>query len=260
MEIAKYKCFGSNQQTGNVAYVIINDEMSDNERQNFAAQANVPVCVYIDKIVNDFVNVSFYYPHKISPLCLHGSLATAKFIFSKYPQLQQFTIESSLAKKLVVIKNDDNASLLLNFEFSQDAKQYREQVCTFLGLSNEQLDADIVVASVGSYKLLVEVVSKNVLFNLAPDLLAIDSWNKQANINGIYAYCQHDGKIYARNFNHLVAKLEDAATGVGAAALCGYLKRDIIVHQGYNLSNPCHINLVYAQNEIELSGIVVNLE
>ena len=259
METYKYKCFGSDQQTGNVAYVIIDEQMSGVERQNFATQINVPVVVFIDKIANDVVNVSFYYPHKISPLCLHGSLATAKFLFSTHTSLQQLTIESSFGKKILATKNNDAISLQMNFEYIQDGEQYREQTGKLLNINTDNIANKIIISSVGSPKLLVEVKSKDALFDLSPDLQAIDSWNKQTCINGIYAYCHHDGKIYARNFNHLDAKLEDSATCVAASALCYYLKRNIAVLQGYNLANPCQLNVVYDLDKIALSGLVTSL-
>ena len=113
MQISKFLCFGSNKHTGNLAYVIVDDNMSHSQRQEFAKQSNTPVCIFIDKTINNITTVSFYYPNKISPLCLHGALAVAQMTFTNNPQLTEFTIESSFGKQVIAKCNDWKISLIL---------------------------------------------------------------------------------------------------------------------------------------------------
>ena len=44
------------------------------------------------------------------------------------------------------------------------------------------------VASIGSPKLLVPVIDRNILFNMTPNLDLMGQWCKKHSVNGIYVY------------------------------------------------------------------------
>jgi predicted PhzF superfamily epimerase YddE/YHI9 len=111
-----------------------------------------------------------------------------------------------------------------------------------LGEPDLQLASPPLLSSVGSTKLLIEVADRATLHALAPPLHRIVDWGKEHGVGGCYVYCRvGEDEFEGRNFNHLDPAREDAATGVAAGALCAWLERDIVVHQGAHLGNPCTI-------------------
>lgn len=256
MQMYNYKCFGSNDTSGNLATVISDYSESEIDRQRLAKHLNVPVCVFIDDVIDKTLKVSFFYPDKATPLCLHGALAVAQWFFIHNVSVIQMTIATSASKHIVARKIEQHIFLELVPEFTDIAAKYKNLASNLLELSTDDI-LNAVVASVGSPKLLVELESKEQLFALTPNLVAVDVWGKQNSINGIYAYYQDQQFIYARNFNHVIAENEDVATGVAASALCAYLERDIIVRQGINLGNDCELNVCYMADKLQLSGLVL---
>jgi PhzF family phenazine biosynthesis protein len=259
MVITKLKCFGSDAKTGNLAYVIENDAMDEVARQRFAFEQNVPVCVFIDSIDGSKLELSFFYPHKKSPLCLHGSLAAAKVFFNKNPEITNIQIISSMGKTLTTsLYNQEMIFLELVPEFIRDGGEYIDDACKLLGIGIDDILIKPLVASVGSPKLIVKV-AKEKLFSLKPDLAALNVWNELVGINGIYAYCVENEAIFARNFNHLDEKIEDSATGVAAAALSYALSASIKVIQGVNLDNSCVLDVRFDGDVVKLTGNVFYL-
>ncbi|AUR51369.1 PhzF family phenazine biosynthesis protein [Aquella oligotrophica] len=260
MIITQLKCFGSDAKTGNLAYVIESDTMDEVARQQFAFEQNVPVCVFIDSMDGSKLELSFFYPHKKSPLCLHGSLAAAKVFFARNPHSTCIQIVSSMGKILTAsLDNGEVIFLELVPEFIRDGGGYIDDVSKLLGIDLDDILIKPLVASVGSPKLIVKINSKEKLFSLKPDLAALNLWNEHVAINGIYAYYQEDKVIFARNFNHLDEKIEDSATGVAAAALGYALSASIKVIQGGNLDNSCVLDVRFENDTIKLTGNVFYL-
>ena len=261
MKVYHLQGFGIDATSGNKADVIIADRFDELARQAYAADTAIPVCVFIDNLTLGQLKVSFYYPHRQSPLCLHGSLAAAKVYFDIFPNETELQLISSFGKQIRVSKNEYNEIYLqAKADFVQPANEYFLQISNFLGCDEQQIIGELVISSVGSPKLLVQLVDVDCLFSLQPDLTAIVEWGKIQQINGIYAYSNSNGIINGRNFNHLESGLEDSATGVAVGALSLYLQQDIKVHQGWNLGNKCLIIAKYlSADEIIISGNVTYL-
>ena len=116
------------------------------------------------------------------------------------------------------------------------------------------------VASVGSPKLLIPIVSSHELFKLKPNFAIIEKWSIENNVNGVYAYARDENDLvfHARGFNPKTGHNEDAATGVAAAVLSMLLKKDIIVKQGRSINQPCSIFVRYLSKEsIWVGGLVI---
>lgn len=260
MVITQLKCFGSDAKTGNLAYVIENDAMDEIARQQFAFEQNVPVCVFIDSIDGSKLELSFFYPHKKSPFCLHGSLAAAKVFFAKNPDITCIQIISSMGKTLTAsLESQEEIVLKLIPEFIRDGGEYIDDASKLLGIDIDDILVKPLVASLGSPKLIIKVSTKEKLFSLKPNLAALNLWNELVAINGIYAYCVENETIFARNFNHLDEKIEDSATGVAAAALSYALSASIKVIQGVNLDNSCVLDLRFDGDVVKLTGNVFYL-
>lgn len=255
MKSTIFHVFGSSLQTGNQALVIEDHNFSAEQKQHFAREQNLPVCVFIDHNSSTDFQLDFYYPHRQSPLCLHGSLAAAKYFFSYYPKLEHGIVTTKFGQQIPIQQNNGRVNLVVKLQ-SVDHKVFDFiEIGELLKLNYNKIK-EINLFSVGSPKLLVEIESVADLFALKPNLSAIIEWGKQQAINGIYVYVNNSQHIVGRNFNHLDVLLEDSATGVAVGALCAYLQRDIQVHQGQNLNNHCLIDAYYSAEQILISGQV----
>lgn len=239
MKIHRVRCFGSTPDAGNLAMVIEDGPASVAERLAFAADSSVPACVFIDGAGP--WEADFYYPHARSPLCLHAALAAAHVLCQRHGGT--VTLKTAMRGQMMELTHEVEGT------FARVKKQAVAPVgiepglpAFLLGEPGLRLASPPLLSSVGSPKLLIEVPDRDTLHALAPPLDRIVEWSKAHGVSGCYVYCRvGEDAFEGRNFNHIDPAREDAATGVAAGALCAWLERDIVVHQGAHLGNPCTI-------------------
>lgn len=113
------------------------------------------------------------------------------------------------------------------------------------------------IASVGSPKLLVEMLGVGELYALRPELNRIVDWAKTSAVTGVYAYVHCELNRYeSRNFNHHEEQLEDAAAGVAAGALSVRLAKSINLYQGTMLGNSREISASHHDGLTVIGGQV----
>lgn len=106
-------------------------------------------------------------------------------------------------------------------------------------------------ASTSRVKTLVRMPDAAVLDALAPDFAAIRDLCEAIDSTGLYPYAVSDEGVFARQFPKASGYSEDAATGIAAAALLGYLDsvgevpagRLCTVRQGVAMCSPSAIQL-----------------
>lgn len=255
MQLSLLQGFGVNQNSGNKALVIAKHQLNVQQKQDFAKEQNLPVCVFIDDYSADSFTVDFYYPHRQSPMCLHGSLAAAKVYFKTF-QVTTAQIKTAAGTQISAKQiNEEQIRLCVTPETVNKSLPSLHEVSEMLGLS-PQFIQDIAISSVGSIKLLVRLAKVEQILGCTPNLAQIISWGKEQGINGIYAYYKEKTNITGRNFNHLDPELEDSATGVAAGALTCYYQENLTINQGINLNNHCQILTEYSKDLIYLIGNV----
>lgn len=241
MNITTYRCFGCDLNTGNQALVIKEFRSADPlDRLCFTQDKNKNASVFIDMELDSKIMLDFYYPHARSPLCIHATLAAGYFLLKEH-DVNEITVFSALNHQEICISKERD-EIFVCLQAAKVDKVMPDQAV--LGAMLESDDFNKVLtyafASVGSIKLLVEMDSMDSLLALSPNLHKIQEWNKAYGVSGIYAYCKNaDGNFTGRNFNHIDASLEDAATGVSAGALAAFIGKDFTLNQGANLNNPC---------------------
>jgi PhzF family phenazine biosynthesis protein len=108
-----------------------------------------------------------------------------------------------------------------------------------------------VNASTSRVKTLVRLPDAAALDALAPDFGAVESLCEAIGSTGLYPYALHGDHASARQFPKSSGYPEDAATGIAAAALWGYLSavgniasdRPFAVRQGVAMGAPSVIRL-----------------
>ena len=265
MNIERYRCFGATALSGNDAVVVSGPELSGwslEDRQQFTIDEHAHACVFVDShdSASGSLTLDFYYPHTRSPLCLHASLAAADHIWKTGQHGGVLLLTSSMKKQALAFdRAGDDIFVSVEIQQTNFPDVSISDVATLLRCDAGVIVSSPDVASVGSPKLLVEVASEDILYALRPDLEGITEWGRTNGVNGCFAYTRMGAipnQYAGRNFNHLDATLEDAATGVAAGALSVRLNADITVYQGQNLDNPCVIHASRTAGKIRVGGRV----
>lgn len=237
MKVHRVRCFGASADSGNLALVVEQGPASVEEKLAFARAHGAPACVFIDGAGP--WEADFYYAHARSPLCMHATLAAAHVLCQRHGG--PVTLKTAMRGQMIE----------LTHELEGTFARVRKHAVAPLGIAPGlpawlldqpalQLASPPLLSSVGSPKLLIEVADRATLRALAPPLQRIFDWGQEHGVNGCYVYCRvGEDQFEGRNFNHLDPAREDVATGVAAGALCAWLERDIVVHQGAGCGNPC---------------------
>ncbi|WP_131764448.1 PhzF family phenazine biosynthesis protein [Legionella drozanskii] len=262
MRVFQVNCFCTEAEvSGNPAAVVIDcDALSSIEKQEIAKSINFPVTTFISNFDTNIPQLEYYYPETQMPLCLHGTIAAAHWLFtqgdSSISQIEcNRYYHQQLAGKLLIESASDgciyvevaNQNMNMpNFNYVDLARQLLKLSLPHEALFDTTLPFGIL--SVGSPKFFIPVKTKKFLENINPDQNAIIKWSIENKINGLYVYTldKPSGDLfYARGFNPQTGYLEDAATGVAAGALSCSLNRSISVYQGSQINRPSKINVNY---------------
>jgi PhzF family phenazine biosynthesis protein len=237
------RCFGARPGAGNPALVVEGGD-PDPAARGALARTRATTCVFLDPPADDTGawSVDFYYPHTRSPLCLHATLAAAAVLFERAQDAGPRAVRTAVKGQLLALERAGDDYFVRLSAHPVDVPDVDVHAAALLGVPAQAIVSPARVASVGSPKLLVEVLDAAVLHGLAPDLARITAWGKAHAVNGIYAWCRNgDGMFEGRNFNHLDPALEDAATGVAAGALTALLGRGLALRQGRATGRDCLI-------------------
>lgn len=264
MQFKIVNCFCSDAEgSGNKAAVIVNHIADKAAKQNIANQIGLPVTVFITDDKNfSFPQLEYFYPATEMPLCLHGTIAAFQVLFDKKKQPVSKFITVVDKRILEVINTNSIIQVKVSKQNVAPVRVDIDFICSLLNLKqdnaiNRQLP--FAVSSVGSPKLLIPLKSEEILFNLKPDFPLITAWSIKNPVNGLYAYTpakthKETSCFIARGFNPKTGHHEDAATGVAAAALALLLKKSILVQQGKNMGNVCHIMTSYVSDDCIFVG------
>jgi predicted PhzF superfamily epimerase YddE/YHI9 len=192
MNIEPYRCFGATALNGNDAVVVSGPELSGwspEERQQFTIEQHAHACVFVDADgpASGPFTLDFYYPHARSPLCLHASLAAADHIWKTGRRDGVLLLTSSMKKQpLAFDRASDTIFVSVDIQQADFPNVSISDAANLLRCDPGVLMSLPEVASVGSPKLLVEVVSEDILYSLRPDLVGITEWGRANGVNGCF--------------------------------------------------------------------------
>jgi PhzF family phenazine biosynthesis protein len=126
-----------------------------------------------------------------------------------------------------------------------------EAIARVLRIAPDTPGLHAVNASTSRVKTLVRLPDTDTLDTLAPDFSAVEALCEAIGSTGLYPYALRDGGACARQFPKASGYPEDAATGIAAAALWGYLHAQgqvpagstYTVRQGVAMGAPSAIHL-----------------
>lgn len=270
MKVRIVNVFSINNQGGNPCAIVDNAaHLSTDEMQAMATDFNLPEIVFIIPDKKQYL-LRFFATKGELPLCCHGALGAAYYLFNS-DHGKSSTIKSYQTKTSLDIACDDNliAMSIVNNGKIVDDNLDLDVISKLLNIDKVSIKGHLpfAVASIGSPKLLVPVIDRNILFNMMPNLDLISQWCKKYSVNGIYVYSNDTEQPHAdyvgRNFNPLFSHQEDIATGVAASALdfVSNLKNDnkknnFTIEQGANLGKSSQICVSIRTQKITIKGAV----
>ena len=267
MKISYVSCFCTDKfPSGNPAAIVEEFTAGDSDKQALATQLNLPVTVFVTKTNRKFL-FRFFYPAREMPLCLHGALAAA-YVLMGQKGLTELHATTNEQKELVFTKTaSDTVHLTLECGKILPFENSTQDLDKMLGIvSDNVLDKTLpyCVATIGSPKLLVPLMTYETIATLKPDFSFIKEWSLKNNINGLYIYTKDTRAknidFIARGFNPKGGSNEDAATGVAASALytaLGYAdKRKVCIHQGEFIYQPSQIIVAGNKNKLFIGAKV----
>lgn len=260
--------FSINNQGGNPCAIIDNaNNFSAEEMQRKAAYLKFPETVYIIRDKDQYL-LRFFATKGELPLCCHGLLGAAFYLFKSNCQKPLYIRSYQNKNKIdVEFLNDLIAMSLINNGKIVDTHIDLDVISRLLNIDKIVMDTNLpcAIASIGSPKLLIPIINRNILFDITPNLDLITQWCKKYTVNGIYVYSKNTESISSsyvgRSFNPLFSHQEDIATGVAAAALCqlicqskNQLEADYIIEQGANFHRSSKIYISITRKIITIKG------
>ncbi|WP_264048859.1 PhzF family phenazine biosynthesis protein [Methylobacterium flocculans] len=204
----------------------------------------------------------FFVPNHEMEMCAHATIG-ALWVLARRGRLTNAPVRIATASGTVtgfVQKRDDGS---WRVEITQPAGRVApltsdavEAVCAALGIGREALaDLPLHNAATSRVKTLVPMRLPAGLHALGPDPAAVEAVCRSIGSTGLYPYAVVDGpgRVFeARQFPRSSGYLEDAATGIAAAALAFGLLHDgtieaddspILIHQGRAMGHLSEIRV-----------------
>ena len=212
---------------GNPAGVVLDASgIAPAERGRIAAEVGVPETAFVTLASDGAFETAFYSPSKQVPECGHATVAAFSLL------ARRGALHGPAAVKRTVL-GDRAISVEGERIFMEQPRPklapfpHAAEIAFALGLGPESIALEPVLADNGVRFVLVELTPE-ALAAAVPDREAIEAITEAPDAIGLYVYAgdhaQFDATI--RMFAPRIGILEEAATGMAAGLLGGYLARD----------------------------------
>ena len=232
------RVFGATPEGGNPCPVITEaDTLTTEQMQGLATQFGVETAfVLLSQNADADLRLRYFVPLHEMEMCVHATVG-AVTVLARQQRLPASTakIETPLGV-LPVHWQQEGADIWVTVEqfppiFTSEQPSGAE-VAAVLGIAEDAIDRDvgpIQSVSVSRPKLMIPLVDLGALDNCAPDAERVGRLCERYHTTGLYPFTlktrSTERQVEARQFPRQAGYLEDAATGVAAAALAAYLVR-----------------------------------
>lgn len=256
---------------GNGAGVIIlNDEITDSEKQKISAEIGLSETAFIKQIDETNFDLSFFTPLCQVDLCGHATIAAFFYLglegiikgFNETKKVYQRTkagvleIDISFKDSIpeYVLMQQSEPEIFGELEGDDAAKIARSLNIEENQIGLEGHDIKAAIVSTGLKDIIIPVKSKDVLNNIQADLKLIEDFSIEKDVVGYHVYSMEGKNLYARNFAPAVGINEECATGTSNGALGSllFIKRIISgnmeVIQGESMNQKSLIFVQVSEN------------
>jgi PhzF family phenazine biosynthesis protein len=259
MNILKIAAFSHNNEGGNPAGVVLNDEMpADEVMLQVAAQVGYSETAFLTPVEGGW-RVRYFSPEREVPFCGHATIASGAALArqSGVGEYRLFLNQGEISISVEADETNFRVALQAPRTWSQTAP--KDLVDTILGLfhlSRTDLEPDfpVSIAFAGARHLIIVLNDRNTLANMNYDFDAVKSIMLEQDWITISLLFNESGTLFhSRNAFAFGGVIEDPATGAAAAALAGYL-RDIEwqgednfeILQGFDMGAPSRLLVEYS--------------
>lgn len=218
--------FSLNGRGGNPAGIaILDQEMNAEHRQAIAKEVGLSETAFVIRENGQEISLRFHTPNREIPNCGHATLAALGFLHSRVLIGQgEVRFRTSNSEGIAMV---NDATIFMSqaapqFDNVNDPKPWLESI----GLDQDSLAGDLQIVSTGNRFLMVPIKDGSTLKAIRPNHDQIQKLSNKFNLIGYYPFVasRHDpGRAYARMFAPAYGIPEEAATGMAAGALAGYL-------------------------------------
>lgn len=265
-EVVHTRVFAAGRNGGNPCPVVLSaDRLTDSEMQGLARRFALDT-VFILKPQSEAADIRLRYfvPDHEMGISWHATIAAITVALAKkIVRADHLKIETTSGLfEVAWLRN--KGGYLVTLEQNQPvfgAKASPDLVAHALNITVNEIALDespIQAVSVSRAKLIVPLRDSRTLNRLAPDFDALWHLCDDLQVSGLYPFTRHTNKenadAEARQFPLRAGFLEDAATGVAAAALGAYLatydlncrlgRHEFQIAQGYAMGAPSLIEAI----------------
>jgi PhzF family phenazine biosynthesis protein len=256
---------------GNPAAVVLDaDALSANQKLAIAAQVRLSETAFVSSSTQADFKLEFFTPTRQIAHCGHATIATFSHLRQTGRLREGLTSKETIDGCRSVLVEGGSAFMeqlapqyVRPTEVSQAATADRIASSIGLPLSAMLMEHPPVVCSTGNRFLLLAVRDVDWLGRLQPQLAEIEAISNELDLVGYYAWVPGSGTFHAttRMFAPRYGIPEEAATGMAAGPLAGYLwercgvhARTLLVEQGRYMS-PSSPSRIEVRLESEGAGI-----
>lgn len=252
--------FQNGPNGGNPCPVVLDgDNLKTEHGKHLAATFGAETIIVLNSRETDSdFGLRYFVPEYEMEMCVHGTIA-ATTVLKKMGRISKtpVKIDTVLGQITVEWQYEDGGLRVTVFQFPprfSDANPTTDEVCSALRIPLTAISKDkgpIVSVSTSRPKLIVPIVSSNILDRIEPDFEMLWNLCDQYDITGFYPFAKNDAGLpnsySARQFPKRAGYNEDPATGVAACALGAYLTKYhshasgwhyFRVHQGHAMGKP----------------------
>lgn len=232
------RVFGATPKGGNPCPVVGDaDALTTEQMQGLAAQFGVETAfVLAPQHVGADLRLRYFVPLYEMEMCVHATVGVAT-VLARQQRLPTSTvrIETPLGILPVHWWQEDEDLWVTVEQFPPTFAPERPsgaEIAAVLGIAEDAIDRDvgpIQPVSVSLSKLMIPLVDFGALDSCAPDAERVGWLCERYHTTGLYPFTlktrSKERQVEARQFPRQAGYVEDAATGVAAAALAAYLLR-----------------------------------
>jgi len=275
--------FSSEPFLGNPTAVILDmkSKYTAEIRTSIAREMNLSVTAFVsDSEVADF-KIEYFTPKKEVPLSGHATIA-ALWLLADIGEIEiknskmTVTVETKEGnfKAEIRCKNDELDKVYLTLKIPQfrDVELNKNTLADILGIRTDKIESDeklpLVIADVGSPKLLILISSKEMTDALVPKYDEVERLCRRMKVTGIHLYTFDtylDGSTcYTRQFEPIRGSPEMVISGLANGALGAYLVKrgfakpgTLIMEQGESLDRPSSLEVIIKGTEDEIKSVKI---
>jgi trans-2,3-dihydro-3-hydroxyanthranilate isomerase len=265
VDVFSDELFGGNP----LAVFLRGEDFKEAQFQQMAREMNLSETTFVLPSSHpdaDF-DVRIFTPEKELPFAGHPTLGTA-FVLRHAGLVPSTQNHVRLNFKVGIISVDlqEDSKIFMTQPPGKILQTFTntEEVAQVLGITANNIDLPVQIASTGFPALLVPINSLRAMQRIVLNLSLLKVLLEEAGVDMIYPFTRQTldqkSSVHARGFAPFVGIPEDPATGSVAGALSFYLKdknpkeENLIIEQGYEMKRPSLIFVKMDGTKIQVGG------